>query len=157
MFRNASRFAQSRASSGRTLSGYPEARKIGKGQQPQQTEFQVGSAYVTKLIPFMRIFFKKRLSDSAIVRELQLRDIGTPSGKSWTVTDVAELIQAVRMTNLKKARAGKAKRLKDRKGMPHSSGALASSLGRVDHVSARGINATARGGVTPRSRGRYPR
>ena len=105
MFKGTSRFQQSRASSGRTLSGYPEGRQLtGRNQLGGQNEFEVGTAYIKRLSPLVHAFMRSGATPSDIVDELLRHRISTPSGNPWTAQRVAELIGTVQLNDKKYAK-----------------------------------------------------
>jgi hypothetical protein len=114
MFKGASRFSQSRASSGRALSGYPKSRNIGSGTKPSsnQRQFEMGTAYVKRLSPLIRDYLKTGLGHSEIADELLRQRIATPSGGPWTAILAAELVEIVQLSDAKqmKFRRGRRKR-----------------------------------------------
>jgi hypothetical protein len=114
MFKAANYFVQARASSGRTLSGYPKSRKIDSGTNPlsSQNQFDVGTAYIRKMSPMVRDFLENGLDPSKIADELLRRRIDTPSGTRWNAGLAAQLVEAVQMSDRKypKSHLGRRKR-----------------------------------------------
>jgi hypothetical protein len=103
MYKSSGRFFQAKAFRGRTLSGYPEWRKLESKQGPSssQSQFQAGTAYITEISPLIHYFLNNRLSQSDIVDELQRIGIATPSGNPWSATLAAELIGAIQLNDKK--------------------------------------------------------
>jgi hypothetical protein len=100
MFKGVSRFQQSRASSGRSLSGYPKelSRRTLFGAE---TEFEIGSIYIKRLTPLVHALLKSGLNHSEFGDELRRHRISTPSGKPWNESLVGELICAVHLKDKK--------------------------------------------------------
>jgi hypothetical protein len=109
MYKGANRFSQARASSGRTLSGYPESRKGAARSNPLsgQAQFEAGTVYIKKVAPLVRSFFKRGLSHPDIADELLRRGIDAPSGSTWTASLVAQLVAAVQLNDKRYGKSGR--------------------------------------------------
>jgi hypothetical protein len=115
MYKRTSHFLQGRASSGRTLSGYPEGRDLRKGGRSIEGEFEIGTAYLKEISQVVRAFLHAGLTHYQILDEFVRRQIATPSGTPWTAELIAELMDTIAADDNRRSRSQKLRQKRTRK------------------------------------------
>ncbi len=115
MYKNVNRFLQSRAASGRTLSGYPEGRELRTGRLSNDGQFEVGTVYLKKISSTVRGLLRAGLTRSQIAEELARRRFETPSGEPWTDGLLTQLFESIQVAEKTKQRSKNLRQKRDNK------------------------------------------
>jgi hypothetical protein len=110
VYKGKSRFLQSMTSKGRRLSGYPKSRKLVAAEDDLmsgQPQFEIGTVYIKQISPLIHQFIQSGLTDAIIADELRERGIATPSGRPWTKSLAADLVQAIRLSDRRRVKGSR--------------------------------------------------